>query len=65
MTSHRSAIFQHGVQPGAGEGGPGGAEARCYRKPRLLPPQILPAHHNRTDRSPQADGTHQQGDRAR
>lgn len=62
MTSHPTASFQHGVQPGAGEGGPGGAEARCDRKPRLQPPQILPAHHYRTDRSPQTDGTHQRGD---
>lgn len=62
MTSHPTATFQHGVQPGAGEGGPGGAEARCDRKPRLVSPQILAAHHYRTDRSPQTDGTHQRGD---
>lgn len=63
MTSHQTASFQHGVQPGAGEGGPGAAEARYRRHPRLVLPQILAAYRDRTDSSPQADGAHWQGDR--
>lgn len=58
MTSHLTASFQHGVQPAAGEGGPGAAEAPCRRQPRLAPPQILAAHRDRTDSSPQTDGPH-------
>lgn len=58
MTSHPTASFQHGVQPDAGEGGPGAAEARCRRQPRLVLPQILAAHRDRTDSSPQTDGAH-------
>lgn len=66
MTSHPTVSFQHGVQPGAGEGGPGGGEARRDRKPPLLvSPQILAAHYRGTDHSPRTDGTRRRWDRAR